>query len=136
MSSLIMYEDQWGEIVDRPTLNLVEIRWYDTTSEMSGEDFNNWLSTYAGCVETQNRAGCLVDAVQFKMPMDRMDTGWRNENIIPRYNAASVQKFAFIMPAGMPLIGTDPAPEGPATFPTGYFEKRSAAVAWIGSTSQ
>lgn len=45
MSSLIMYEDQWGEIIDRPTFKLVEIRWYDTTSEMSGEDFNAWPST-------------------------------------------------------------------------------------------
>ena len=131
MTSEIMYEDKWGEIIDRPSLELVEIRWYDTTAEMTGEEFNNWLSTYAGCVERKKRSGCLVDSVQFKMPIDRMNSGWRDENIIPRYNAAGVAKFAFVMPLGMPLIGTEPAREGPAKFPTGYFGERSAAVAWI-----
>ena len=131
MTSEIVYEDKWGEIIDRPSSKLVEIRWYDTTAEMSGDEFNHWLSTYAGCVEVKKRPGCLVDSVQFKMPMDRMNSAWRDENIIPRYNAAGVAKFAFIMPAGMPLIGAEPAREGPGDFPTGYFGERSTAVHWI-----
>ena len=133
MPDEIIYEDKWGEIIDRPSSNLVEIRWYDTTAAMTGDEFNDWLSTYAGCVESKKRPGCLVDSVQFRMPLDRMDVGWRDENIIPRYNAAGVAKFAFIMPAGMPLIGADPASEGPAKFPTGYFGERSAAITWIGA---
>ena len=133
MTSEILYEDEWGEIIDRPLLDLVEIRWYDTTADMTGAEFNNWLSTYAGFVETKVRPGCLVDSVQFKMPMDRMDSGWRDENIIPRYNAAGVARFAFVMPAGMPLIGAKPSREGPGNFPTGYFGQRLAAVGWIKS---
>ena len=133
MTSEVAYEDKWGEIIDRPSSMLVEIRWYDTTAEMSGDEFNRWLSTYAGCVEERKRPGCLVDSVQFKMPMDRMNSAWRDENIIPRYNAAGVAKFAFIMPAGMPLIGSEPAREGPGDFPTGYFSERSTAVHWIES---
>ena len=133
MTSEIIYEDKWGEIIDRPSSELVEIRWYDTTAEMTGDEFNNWLSTYAGCVETKKRPGCLVDSVQFKMPMDRMNQGWRDENIIPRYNAAGVAKFAFIMPAGMPLSGAEPVREGQGNFPTGYLGERSVAVAWIKS---
>ena len=99
MMSDIIYEDKWGEIIDRPSSELVEIRWYDTTAEMTGDEFNSLLATFAGCVETKKRRGCLVDSVQFKMPMDRMNSSWRDENIIPRYNAASVAKFAFVMPA-------------------------------------
>ena len=48
------------------------------------------------------------------MPMARMDLAWRDANIIPRYNTAGVKRFAFLMPAGMPAIGTPPSPEGPA----------------------
>jgi hypothetical protein len=128
-------EGKWGEIIDRPSSDLVEIRWYDTTAAMSGDDFNAWLSVFAGCVETKKRSRCLVDSVQFKMPMVRMNSGWRDENIIPRYNAAGVVKFAFIMPAGMPRIGAEPARAGPGTFPTGYFGERSFAVAWLAEST-
>jgi hypothetical protein len=35
------------------------------------------------------------------------------------------------MPAGMPAVGAPPAPEGPAALPTGYFDSRPAALAWL-----
>ncbi len=60
-----------------------------------------------------------------------LDMGWRDEQIIPRYNAAGVKKFAFLMPAAMPAIGADPAPEGPADFPTAYFAECTQAQAWL-----
>ena len=64
--------------------------------------------------------------------MAHMDGTWRDENIVPRYEAAGVRKFAFHMPAGMPAIGSDPAPEGVAKYPTGYFGTRRDALAWLG----
>ena len=133
MGSDILYEDTFGEIIDRPEAGFIEIRWYDSTEQMTGDEFNQWLSEFAGFVEQKNRAGGLVDAVQFRMPPERMNIGWRDENIIPRYNTAGVQKFAFIMPSGMPFIGNNPAPEGPARFPTGYFGNREDAVKWLSS---
>ena len=65
------------------------------------------------------------------MDMSLMNPGWRDQNIIPRYNAAGLAKFAFIMPKGMPAIGAVPAPEGPADFPTAYFASRADALAWL-----
>lgn len=127
----IVYGDQWGDILDRPDDGCVEIRWFDTTDTMTGADFNAFLATYAGQVEACGQPGSLVDAVQFKMAAAKMDPGWRDANIIPRYNAAGVKKFAFIMPAGMPAIGAAPAPEGPANFPTAYFARRADALAWL-----
>jgi hypothetical protein len=62
-----------------------------------------------------------------------MDGPWRDANIIPRYNAAGVARFAFHMPAGMPMIGTPPAAERPGRFPTGYFGRRQAALDWLAS---
>jgi hypothetical protein len=56
---------------------------------------------------------------------------WRDANIVPRYNAAGVKKFAFHMPAGMPAIGTAPSREGPADYPTAYFGRRQDALDWL-----
>jgi len=28
-----LYEDRWGEVIDRPDDGFVEIRWYDTNAE-------------------------------------------------------------------------------------------------------
>jgi len=125
------YEDRFGAIIDHPSTEVLEIRWYDATSEMTADDFNRWLATFAGEVEASGRTHALVDAVQFNMPMDQMSLGWRDEHIIPRYASAGMQRFAFLMPAGMPAIGAEPAAEGPARFPTGYFGTRADALAWL-----
>ena len=98
---------------------------------MEGDDFNVFLTRYAEHVEARRRPGGLVDAVQFRMDMAKMNMGWRDANIIPRYNAAGMRKFAFLMPAGMPMIGSEPTAEGPAEFPTGYFGTRAEALAWL-----
>ncbi|MGI9331716.1 MAG: hypothetical protein ACR2RL_01040 [Gammaproteobacteria bacterium] len=91
------------------------------------------VQSSAGQVEQLGRSGALVDAVQFKMDMSRMSMGWRDEHIIPRYNRAGLQKFAFVVPGGMPAIGNDPVVDGPASFPTAYFASRADALAWIDS---
>lgn len=127
----IRYEDRWGEIIHRSHVGIIEIRWFDATAEMSGDDFNAWLSVFATQVEATKTQRCFVDAIQFRMPRDRMSVGWRDEHIIPRYNGAGVERFAFLMPAGMPLIGATPRPEGPANFPTGYFGSRESAFDWL-----
>jgi len=100
---------------------------------MSGDNFNGFLETFAGCVEAAGRTTCLIDANQFKMDFEKMSTGWRDANIIPRYNAAGVKKFAFVVPAGAPPTLNPLAPEGPAKFPTGYFSDRVDTLGWLNS---
>lgn len=126
-----VYEDQWCEIFDRPSADLIELRWFDSTATMSRQEFQSSLSTFAGCVERCRRSRVLIDSTSFRMNPANMDGQWRDANIIPRYNAAGVARFAFHMPEGMPMIGATPAPEGPATFPTGYFGTRQAALGWL-----
>ena len=99
---------------------------------MTGDEFNAWLSRFADEVEHRGRRNVLVDAVRFGMSMDRLDAEWRDVNIIPRYNAAGVAKFAFLMPDAMPAIGAPPNTEGPADYPTAYFGTRASAMAWLG----
>lgn len=127
----IAFTDAWGEVIDRPEHDTIEIRWFDSTATMSGGEFNDWLSRFATEVERTGRSRVLVDSVPFAMPMDQMDGGWRGANIIPRYNAAGVKRFAFLMPSGMPAIGAPPSAVGPARFPTAYFGTRRAAMAWL-----
>ena len=131
MPAEILYDDKWGEIIDHPDAGFVEIRWFDTTSEMTGDEFNNYLSEFATRIERTGRQAALIDAVQFRMPMDRMSVGWRDETIVPRYNAVDLKKFAFIMPPGMPLVGKDPQTEDSAEYPTSYFDSRSRALFWL-----
>ncbi len=51
-----IYEDRWGEVFDRPSADLIELRWFDTTAEMSAGDFQSWLKTFAECVEKCGRS--------------------------------------------------------------------------------
>ena len=126
-----LYEDEWGEIIDRRSIGLVELRWFDSTSPMSKDQFQKWLSTFADQVGKAHRQRVLIDATSFRMNPAFMDGTWRDANIIPRYNAAGVRRFAFHMPAAMPMVGKPPAAEGPGRFPTGYFAGRREALGWL-----
>jgi hypothetical protein len=133
MGSQIVYEDRWGEIIDRPDADLIEIRWYDSTAALTADGFQRWLTRFASEVEKAGRKGILTDGTSFQMEPSEMDAEWRDVNIVPRYNAAGVKAFAFHMPQGMPAIGSEPAIEGPAQYPTAYFGSRAEALAWIDS---
>jgi hypothetical protein len=127
----LVYDDSWGSIIDHPELDLLETRWYDTTVDLTPDQFKAWIARFAGLVEQLGRPRVLVDATSFRMNPAYTDPEWRDENIIPRYNKAGIRRFAFHMPPGMPAIGTTPKPEGPAEFPTGYFGTRSEALSWL-----
>ncbi len=127
----VLYDDQWGLILNHPREARLENRWYDTTANLDSDGFNAFLATFADLVLATKPTTVLVDSTVFGMDMALMDAAWRNANIIPKYNQAGVQRFAFHVPAGMPAIGTPPAPDGPANFPTGWFASRREALAWL-----
>ena len=55
-------------------------------------------------------------------------------NPLLRAGSAGVQKFAFLATPAVPGTvekGGVPAPEGPAAFPTGWFETRDRLYAWL-----
>jgi hypothetical protein len=128
-----VYEDRFGAVIDHADAGYLEVRWYDTTEDLSKQQFEDWLAGFAGAVEHLRRAGILIDGTSFLMDPGNNDMEWRDANIVPRYNAGGVRKFAFHMPEGMPAIGAPPEPEGPATFPTAYFARRQNALDWLAS---
>mgnify|MGYP000430371557 CR=1 FL=1 len=60
-------------LIDRPEDDCVEIRWFDTTTHMEAEEFNEFLAAYAGHVEACGRSGGLIDGFQFRMDFAKMD---------------------------------------------------------------
>ena len=72
-----VYEDGWGEIIDRPGVGLVELRWYDTTAGMSSEQFQDWLTTFAAHVVRLHRPRVLIDGTRFMMDPANLDDAWR-----------------------------------------------------------
>jgi hypothetical protein len=128
-----VYEDRFGELIDHAGDGYLEIRWYDATEGMSADDFQSWVAAFAGEVERRRRPGILVDVTRFLMDQSHMDDRWWYEQIVPRYNAAGVEKFAFLALDGMPAIGSPPAAAKGATFPTAYFARRQDALDWLGS---
>src|SRR5260370_17464870 len=99
-----VYEDRWGEIFDRPSIDVIEVRWFDTTADMTAPEFQAWLSKFAQCVERSGRSRVLIDSTTFRMSPALMDGPWRDVNIIPRYNAAAQPNFPFPLPHSLPPI--------------------------------
>jgi len=126
-----LYRDPWGVIIAAADGRHIEIIWTDDTAQMSGEDFVPWLERFAGFVEDGRYHTVLVDARHFRMNPADLSMDWRDRQIIPRYNAGGLKKFAFVMPPGMPAIGSAPTAEGLAEFPTGYFGELADAYEWL-----
>src|SRR5262249_47802522 len=128
-----VYEDRFGEVIDHADDGYIEIRWYDATEAMSVGDFQSWLAGFAGQVERRPRHGILIDLTRLRMDQSDMDDSWWYEQIVPRYNAAGVEKFASLALDGMPAIGAPPVAAAGANFPTAYFARRQEALDWLGS---
>ncbi|MEZ4416199.1 MAG: hypothetical protein R3E10_10685 [Gemmatimonadota bacterium] len=127
----VLHSDAWGEVIDRPAAQILEIRWFDETRHMSREGFNQWLTRFAAEVEATRRPRVLVDTAHFGLPAERMDGAWRDLHIVPRYNAAGVERFAFLVPPHAPPVGAPPVRQGPAEYLTAYFGARGEALAWL-----
>jgi hypothetical protein len=123
-----MLQNEWGVIVDHK--DVLELRWLRTTSTMTDGGFMATLCLFAWEAEKARPKALFIDATEFTHAFGPGVMEWRDAHIIPRYGAAGVRKFAFLMPAGFPRAGAE-AVEGPAIFPTKWFIDRQEALAWL-----
>jgi len=123
-----MVQNEWGLIVEQQ--DVLELRWLPTTSTMTDGGFMATLCLFAWEAERARPKALFIDATEFKHPFGPGVMEWRDAHIIPRYGAAGVRRFAFLVPAGFPRAGAE-AVEGPAVFPTKWFIDRQAALAWL-----
>ena len=124
--------NSWGELLHHESEGMLELRWLPGT--MTDAAFKATLALLAWKAEELRPAFILIDATVFRHQFGDGVMQWRDDCIIPRYGAAGVTKFAFIMPDGFPNAmekGGREAIDGPAVFPTAWFLQRENALAWL-----
>lgn len=126
--------NDWGVILQHEQWQTVELRWLSSTRAMSDEGFKATLELLAAAGERVRPRFMLIDATEFHHQFGEGVMAWRDEHIIPRYGAAGVAKFAFLVPASAPGTvesGGTSVVEGRATFPTARFSTRERAYQWL-----
>ena len=134
-----LYRDEFATYTRDADREVIEQRWSSATKSMSEQQFRDGVSRLAHFLEQTHIPSAFVDITEMGYtPSDDFES-WRQSNIIPRYNAAGVKKFGFLLPSGAPgsvESGKEPTVEGAAQFPTGYFLSRDRAYEWFESTSK
>ena len=126
----------WGIILHHEDWQTLELRWLPV--ELSDADFKETLTLLADLGERYKPRFMIIDATEFHHQFGPGVMEWRDEKIIPRYGAAGVTKFAFLVNPGFPGTvesGGHPDAEGRATFPTGWFSTRERAYQWLAEAS-
>ena len=124
--------NEWGVVLQHEGDDLLELEWQPSTADMSDGGFMATLCLFASEAEKTRARRLFIDATQFRHRFGDGVMAWRDAHIIPRYGAAGVRKFAFLMPRGFPDAGKE-AVEGPAVFPTKWFVDRQQALNWLRS---
>jgi hypothetical protein len=123
-----LVKNAWGSIFQHEAV--LELRWLPATGQMTDGGVMATLCLLAWEAERARPAGLLVDAVEFHHGFGPALMQWRDAQVVPRYGAAGVLKFAFVMPARFPKAGTEET-EGAAVFKTRWFTDRDEAMAWL-----
>lgn len=128
-----LVKNPWG-VISHGEGGILELRWLPSTATMSDGGFMATLALFAWEAERARPHGLLIDALEFRHSFGPGVMEWRDAHIIPRYGAAGVRRFAFLMPTGFPDAGKE-AIEGPAVFPTRWFVDRREALTWLGGVA-
>ena len=128
--------NEWGTITYYPEWVTLELKWGQQTRSMSDDGFKETLQLMADHGRKVRPKYMIIDATEFFHTPGEGTLAWRDQHIVPLYNQAGVEKFAFLTTSAMPGTvekGAEPAPVGPAAFPTGWFETRERIYAWLAS---
>jgi hypothetical protein len=126
-----LHHDKFLQILWNEKSQIIGIKWKATTASMTDENFKDELALFAAHVEQKKAPGILVDVCDFRHKMSPAVQEWRVKNISTRYNAAGVQRFAFLLPTGSqipPMMNQSSAGE---KFATRAFADFDSAVNWL-----
>ena len=125
----------YGVLIRDDELDMLELKWLPTTKDATEAQARDTMALFAAKTEELKPQRLVVDTTEFAHRWADDMMAWRDKEIIPHYNAGGVSKFAFITGEGAPFptveSGADPALDGPATFPTGWFMTRDHALQWL-----
>jgi len=122
--------NEWGVILRHEGGDLLELQWLPSTADMTDGGFMATLCLFASEAEKVRARRLLIDARDFRHRFGDGVMAWRDTHIIPRYGAAGVRRFAFLMPPSFPDAGKEVI-EGPAVFPTKWFVNPPDALTWL-----
>src|SRR5512132_3851753 len=94
--------DDYGVISLHPEGGILELEWLEASADMTDDDFKRSMQRYAALAGEHSTPHLLVDVTKFRHSMGESVGAWRDRHIIPAYDAAGVEKFAFLFPAGAP----------------------------------
>jgi hypothetical protein len=126
-----VHRDNRAIVAFNEAQGILELRWLPDSVDMTDDDFKSAMLRYAQSAGKYRPRYLLVDVTEFRFTPGADVASWREEEVIPRYNAAGVEKMAFLLPEGSEIPGP-PQPEPPGNFPTGYFNERTGVFAWFG----
>jgi hypothetical protein len=109
--------------------------WTAKSVAMSDNDYKEALREYARLVVKHRARRALIDLRKFRyQPGDSkgLSIWWENE-IVPLYHQAGLEKFAFVLPAGVQAPPDDtPAKAEPGEkFLTKQFGSEPSAISWL-----
>ena len=110
--------------------DFLELRWLPSTAGLDAASFMATLSWFAGETERARPRAVLSDVLALHFTPDAALLSWREAEIIPRYAAAGVERFAFLVPPDDPRAHQQLF-EGAAPYPTRWFVDRGAALGWL-----
>lgn len=122
----------WAVAVLYDAWQTLELRWLP--GGMTDDDFKDTLLLFAGEGERHKPRFMIIDSTEFHHQPGPEVMRWRDERIVPRYEASGVTKFAFLVPKEFPgtvEAGGKPARQGSASFPTAWFSSREHAYQWL-----
>jgi hypothetical protein len=119
--------------------SLISFVWTEKSAAMTVDDYKNAIRKYARLVLEHRVRRSLVDLRKFRYRVEEQAAGvsWWVDEIVPLYNQAGLERFAFVLPEGEQA----PSDETPATaeegekFLTKQFALRQAAIAWLTADS-
>jgi hypothetical protein len=128
---MLLHEDEYLQILWDTQTRIISIDWKESTSEMTDEDFKTELTLFAKQVEDNRAPRILIDVSKFHHRPGEAAGEWRRKNISTRYNAAGVQRFAFLLSnySQVPSMASRPS-EG-ERFLTQSFNNYEQAIAWL-----
>lgn len=131
MQPTTLHDDQFLQILWDDKSRIISIKWKEATASMTDENFKDELFLFAGYVEQKKAPGILVDICEFRHKMSPTVREWRVRNISSRYNAAGVQRFAFLLPRASqipPMMNQSSPGE---KFATQAFTDSDEAMNWL-----
>src|SRR5437764_10391502 len=113
--------------------SLMSFVWTEKSVSMTVDDYKDAIRDYARLV-LEHRVRCaFVDLRKFRYRVEHGELGsWWADEIVPLYNQAGLEKFAFVLPEGeqAPSDETPAKAEAGEKFITRQFAPKQAAMPW------